>query len=114
MPKPRIPAHLKAHTLWTDQEEGADGGMIVYATERWRRTVGVVIALSGFVFAAALILVKAPPPIALAAAVVVIAGGRYALGGKAGFYAVQKDGELGDFLGRSRPDLSHMRRTRLR
>ena len=95
MVKPKLPAHMQVHALWADQDEGGDGDMIAYITERQRRRIGMLVALPGFVLDAVLVLVKAPLPILLVVAGLVIAAAVYAMSGKAGWYIVREDGELG-------------------
>jgi hypothetical protein len=39
-----------------------------------------------------------------------VIGGVYGAGGRSGFYQITAEGRLGEFLGRTRPDLRSMRR----
>ena len=107
--RPKVPGHLRAHTLW----EGSFGG-VVYVTERRRRRLGAYLALLALGLGIVLALSGGPVPLVLAAWVATVAGARYGLGGNSGFYLVQRDGRLGNFLGRRRRNLGPLRRVRLR
>jgi len=107
--RPRVPGHLRAHALW----EGSFGG-VVYVTERRRRRVGAYVALLSLGLSLVLIVSHGPVLLILAGLVATAVGAGYGLGGNSGFYLVQRDGKLGNFLGRRRPNLGTLRRVRLR
>ncbi len=106
----KVPPDLVVHRLWTP--EGTAAGRvrpIAYATERRRRIIGGFLAGLGFVMLVVLFLVHAPSYLAFLGLAVSVGGGWYALGGESGFYEVTEDGALGEFLGRTKPDLDSMR-----
>ena len=107
--RPRVPGHLRAHALW----EGSFGG-VVYVTERRRRRVGAYVALLSLGLSLVLIVSHGPVLLILAGLVATAVGAGYGLGGNSGFYLVQRDGKLGNFLGRRHPNLGALRRVRLR
>jgi hypothetical protein len=110
----KVPRDLVVHRVWAP--EGAAGAgvrPVAYVTERRRRLVGGLLAGVGFVVLVVLFLVQAPSVLAILGLAISVAGGWYALGGESGFYEVKEDGSLGEFLGRSKPDLGSMRRVKV-
>ncbi|MEV1317459.1 hypothetical protein AB0J14_15405 [Micromonospora arborensis] len=112
---PRLPVDLVAHAVWVPTGAGPDGGRTVFVTERSRRRVAALIlpvVLLGLVlvitYASGAWLV-APLVAALAVAGAVA---DYHRGGRAGFYRLEDDGRIGEFLGRQNPGLSRHRRVR--
>ncbi|MFG1869320.1 hypothetical protein [Micromonospora arborensis] len=110
-----LPVDLVAHAIWVPTGAGPDGGRIVFVTERSRRRVAVLIFL---VVLLGLVLVIAFAPgawlVAPLVAALAVAGvvADYHRGGRAGFYRLEDDGRLGEFLGRQNPGLSRHRRVR--
>jgi hypothetical protein len=106
----KMPPNLWAHRLWVPNA-GSDRGArtIAYVTERRRRMVGGVILVLGFVLVLAMPLAHAPVGLLMVGLVMSVVGGVYAAGGRSGFYEVAEDGSLGEFLGRSKPELGSMR-----
>jgi hypothetical protein len=111
----RIPPELKAHAVWSS--DGQDRGYrVIFVTERRRRQIALVAAIAAILAGAAIVLAApshAFPYLAVPVALLVFAG-IYQHGGRSGFYELSSDGELGKYLGRRAPDLSHLRRHRLR
>jgi hypothetical protein len=111
----KVPSDLVVHRVWTP--EGAAEGRVLpvaYATERRRRLIGGLLAALGFVMLVVLFSVHAPSYLAILGVAISVTGGWYALGGESGFYEVREDGSLGEFLGRTKPDLGSMRRVSVR
>ncbi|MET8266657.1 hypothetical protein ABZU92_22025 [Micromonospora arida] len=111
----RLPADLMAHAIWIPTGAETGGGRTVFVTERSRRRVAVVllpVVLLGLVLSIA----HAPrtwlAPLVLLAGAVAGAVAFYHRGGRAGFYRLEDDGRLGEFLGRQNPGLSQHRRVR--
>ncbi|MGZ3415831.1 MAG: hypothetical protein ACXVAT_18590 [Isosphaeraceae bacterium] len=106
----KVPPDLVVHRVWTP--EGTAAGRVrpvAYATERRRRLMGGLLVGLGLVMLVVLFLVQAPSYLAILGVAISVAGGWYALGGESGFYEVREDGGLGEFLGRTKPDLGSMR-----
>jgi hypothetical protein len=108
MVKPIVPAHQRAHSVWKGPRVS-----IVYVTEHRRRRLGMHVGLLGAVMTIVLAASDAPPALLLAAIASVAGGGLYAHGATAGFYLLRRDGRLGNFLGKRRPNLGPMRRVKL-
>jgi hypothetical protein len=111
----RIPQELKAHAIWSsaDQESGS---RVVFVTERRRRQIAALAAMAGLL--AGLAIALAAPgdafPYLLGPLALLVFSSIYQHGGRSGFYALNSHGELRGYLGRRAPDLSHLRRRRLR
>jgi hypothetical protein len=104
-----------AHAVWTPAGDQNGRHRVVYVTERARRrAAGAVIVLVVVAVMSALLAATATV-VGWAAALAAACGAMaavYQRGGRAGFYEIDHDGSLGEFLGRTKPDLSSMRRTR--
>jgi hypothetical protein len=77
--------------------------------DRRRRTIGAVLIAIGIVAALAVLLTRTAYWLAFVPLLVAWAGAAYAGGGRTGFYEVDDDGGLGEYMGRLKPDLSSMR-----
>jgi hypothetical protein len=87
----------------------------VELTDRKRLLVGAVIMVLGFVVVVAVRAVHLHWAYALSALILEVAGGLYLTGGKrGGFYVLTPEGGLGEYLGKSKPDLRSMRGTKVR
>lgn len=82
---------------------------MVYVSDRRRRTIGAVLIGVSAVAALAVPVTRAAFWLAFIPLLVAWAGAAYGGGGQTGFYEVTEDGGLGEYLGRSRPDVSLMR-----
>ena len=104
-----------AHRLWVP-DEATDPGRrsIVYVTERRRRLIGGALIGLGLVVMLAIAAAHAPSGLVVLGLFVLVSAGAYALGGESGFYEVAEDGSLGEFLGRTKPQLDSMRGMRAR
>lgn len=105
---------LSPQRVWVP-ERGSDQGerSIVYVTERRRRVIGAIVIGLSLVVAIAIRVANAPAGLLLLAFAITVIGGAYAAGGRAGFYEVADDGSLGEFLGKSKPELGSMRGMRV-
>jgi hypothetical protein len=103
--------------MWTPVSDQNGRRGVVYVTERARRrAAGAVIVLVVVTVVSALLAATATVvgwTAALAGACGAMAA-VYQRGGRAGFYEIDHNGSLGQFLGRPKPDLSSLRRTRPR
>lgn len=109
-----MPEGMVAHAVWSSATDVVRPN-VVYATERnrrrtaaWLPVLPLVLAIIGYAFHQpfgnwSVVLLAAT---ALGSAVVMRPG-------RAGFYEVREDGSLGTRLGRSAPELSGMRRSRV-
>ncbi|MBM7494542.1 general stress protein CsbA [Micromonospora luteifusca] len=111
----RLPVDVVAHGVWVPTGAGPDGGRIVFVTERSRRRVAVLI-LPVVLLGLVLVIAYAPGAwlVTLLVAALAVAGAvaDYHRGGRAGFYRLEDDGRLGEFLGRQNPGLSQHQRVR--
>ena len=76
---------------------------IVLITDRRRWTIGLVPPVLGILLLSAFFLAHAPVVLLLLPMAIIVVGARYGGGGRAGYYEVNEDGSLGDFLGRKIP-----------
>jgi hypothetical protein len=87
----------------------------VEVTDRQRLTVGAVIMVLGFVVVVAVKAANLHWAFAVSALILEVIGGLYLTGGKrGGFYVLAPDGGLGEYMGKSKPDLRSMRGTKVR
>jgi hypothetical protein len=108
----QLPVDLVVHRVWMSDDLGGGrpGRSIVYVTERRRRALGgVMIALGALLMIGAAI-AHAVVALMLVGLAISVIGGVYGAGGRSGFYQITAEGRLGEFLGRTRPDLRSMRR----
>jgi hypothetical protein len=106
----KLPPNLVVHRVWVP-EHGTDLGSrpVAYASERRRRLIGGTFAVLGFVLIVVLFAIHAQSFLALLGVAISMAGGWYSQGGESGFYELREDGSLGEYLGRSKPELGSMR-----
>src|SRR5579872_4242624 len=95
----RVPAHLVVLRIWNPDAASTDRGAIAYAFERKRRQAGAVLIVALFLMLLGGLLFHVP---ALATVVFLAAllGAGYCFGGSTGFYEINDDGSLGEYLGR--------------
>jgi len=112
--KSKLPGDLWVRMTWIPQEgSGPEERPIVLVTDRRRWTIGLIPAVLGILLLSALFLAHVPAVLLLLPMVVIVAGARYGGGGQSGYYEVNEDGSLGDFLGRKIPPvLRDMRRAK--
>jgi hypothetical protein len=82
---------------------------IAHVSERRRRIVGALLIALGAILALAVLVTRAAFWLAFAPLLIAWAGVAYGGGGRTGFYEVDDDGGLGEYLGRSRPEVGSMR-----
>jgi hypothetical protein len=110
----RVP-DFTVHRAWIpDGSPSQARRSIVYVTERRRRLIGGLLVAFAFVVTLAIMLTTTPSGLIVIPLLIIVLGGAYALGGDSGFYEVAEDGRLGEFLGKTKPDLRSMRGTKVR
>ena len=112
--KSKLPADLWVRMTWAPKEGSEpDERPIVLITDRRRLTIGLIPAVLGILLLSALFLARAPVVLLILPMAIAIVGARYGGGGKTGYYEVNEDGSLGDYLGRKIPVvLRYMRRAK--
>lgn len=105
----KLPSDLVVHRIWVAEDDSRPRRPIVYVSERRRRTVGAALIALGVVMALAALVTRAAFWLAFLPLLIAWAGAAYAGGGRTGFYEVTDDGRLGEYLGRSRPDVGSIR-----
>lgn len=109
----KVPADLWARRIWVPLSGSKPS--LVEVTDRRRLQYGALIMLLGF---AVVVVVKAMNlhwAFAVSFLIIEVIGGLYLAGGKrGGFYVLAPDGGLGEYLGKSRPDLKSMRGTKVK
>ncbi len=107
--KKKIPSVLVVHRVWVPEDESDGRRPIAYVSERRRRIAGAVVIAVGVILGLAVLVARGAFWLAFVPLLIAWAGVAYAGGGRTGFYEVNDDGALGEFLGRSRPDVGAMR-----
>jgi hypothetical protein len=112
--KAKLPDDLWVRMTWAPKPGSEpDERPIVLITDRRRWMTGLIPAVVGILLLSALFLAHAPVVLLVLPIGISVAGARYGGGGKAGYYEVNEDRSLGDFLGRKIPVvLRYMRRTK--
>jgi hypothetical protein len=106
---------FSARRIWVPDEASSQAGPpIVYVTEHRRRLIGGLLIGLGLMVMLAIAVTSLPSGLLVIALLLIVPGGAYALGGESGFYEVAEDGSLGEYLGRTQPDLRSMRGTKVR
>ncbi len=112
--KTKIPTSLVVDRVWIPMFDSDPRRPIAHVGDRSRRIAGAVMIALGAVLGGAVVIANSAVWVAFAALLIAWTGVAYATGGRTGFYEVSEDGGLGEYLGRSRPDLSQMRLTKPR
>ncbi|GEM_PF-5187063 len=107
--KSKLPPDLVVHRLWVPEDDSEPRRSIVYVSERRRCIAGAVLIALGVVLALAVLVTRAAFWLAFVALLIAWGGVAYAGGGRTGFYEVEDDGGLGDYLGHSKPEVGSMR-----
>ena len=112
--KSKLPGDLWVRMTWAPKTGSEpDERPIVLITDRKRWMIGLIPAVLGILLLSALFLAHAPVVLLLLPMAIAVAGARYGGGGKSGYYEVNEDGSLGDYLGRKIPVvLRYMRRAK--
>jgi nucleoside permease NupC len=105
----KIPSGLVVNRVWVPVNEPVHRRPIAYATEPRRRIAAAVMIALGVILGLAVAVARGPFWLAFVSLLIAWAGVAYAGGGRTGFYEVDDDGGLGEYLGRSRPDVGSMR-----
>jgi len=109
----KVPSDLWARRIWVPL--AGSNPSLVELTDRKRLSIGAVIMVLGFVVVVAVRAMNLHWAFALSFLIIEVIGGLYITGGKrGGFYELAQDGGLGEYLGKSKPDLRSMRGTKVR
>jgi hypothetical protein len=109
----KVPPDLWPRRIWVPQSGNKPS--LVEVTDRKRLMIGAVIMVLGFVVVVAVRVTNLHWAFALSALILEVVGGLYLTGGKrGGFYVLGPNGGLGEYLGKSKPDLRSMRGTKVR
>jgi hypothetical protein len=106
--KKKLPPDLTANRVWVSSHD-SDRRAIAYITERRRRRIAAVGAVAGLVAILAALAMHLALGLLVLGLAISVAGAAYGNGGRSGFYEVELDGSIGEYLGRSKPELSSMR-----
>jgi hypothetical protein len=109
--KSKLPTELMANRVWVSVRD-SDDRAVAYVTERRRRMIGGALMLAGMLVMLAIVVLRSRAELVVIAIGIALAGAAYANGGRSGFYEVEADGSLGEYLGRAKPELSSMRGSR--
>jgi hypothetical protein len=101
--KTKIPSGLVVKRVWAPSSESDQRRPVAYVTDRRRRIAGTAMIVLGVLAGLAVLAARGAAWLAFASLLVAWAGGAYGGGGRTGFYEVNDDGGLGNYLGRSRP-----------
>jgi hypothetical protein len=107
--KSKLPSDLVVHRVWVPEHDSETRRSIAYVSERRRRIAGTVLIALGVILALAVLVTRAAFWLAFVPLLIAWGGVAYAGGGRTGFYEVADDGGLGDFLGRTKPEVGSMR-----
>ena len=109
----KVPSDLWARRIWVPLSGGKPS--LVEVTDRKRLQYGAVIMLLGFAVVVVVKAVNLHWAFAVSFLIIEVIGGLYLAGGKrGGFYVLAQDGGLGEYLGKTKPDLKSMRGTRVK
>jgi len=109
----KVPSDLWARRIWVPLSGSKPS--LVEVTDRNRLLIGAVIMILGFVVVAIVRAEHLHWAYAVSALILEVIGGLIITGGKrGGFYVLEPDGGLGEYLGKNKPDLRSMRGTRVR
>ena len=107
--KSKLPPHLVVNRLWVPENVSDQRRPIAHVGDRRRRRTGAILIAAGGILALAALATRADFWLAFIPLLIAWAGVAYAGGGRTGFYEVREDGGLGQYLGRSKPDIDLMR-----
>jgi hypothetical protein len=102
----KLPPGLAVHEVWTPIDERDDRRPIAHVGDRRRRDASLVLIALGVLVG---LLTGLAFWFGFAGLLIALAGVAYGSGGRTGFYEVAEDGGLGEYLGRTRPDVREMR-----
>jgi hypothetical protein len=108
----KVPPDLWARRIWVPQSGSKPS--LVEVTDPKRLQYGAVIMILGFVVVVAVRAEHLHWAYAVSALILEVIGGLVITGGKrGGFYVLAPDGGLGEYLGKTKPNLKSMRGTRV-
>jgi hypothetical protein len=105
--KTKIPSVLVVDRVWVPEDQTDGRRPIAYVGDRRRRIIGALLIALGVVLGLAVIVTTGAFWLAFTPLVIAWSGVAYAGGGRTGFYEVNEDGGLGEYLGRSPPEDSN-------
>ena len=103
--KTKIPSLLVIHRVWVPDSDSDRRRPLAYVSDRRRRIAGAVMIALGVLLGLAVLVAKGAFWLAFVPLLIAWAGVAYAGGGRTGFYEVNDDGGLGEYLGPSRPEV---------
>jgi uncharacterized protein YjeT (DUF2065 family) len=106
--KTKLPPDLVVQRIWIPEEASEARRPIAYVSDRRRRRAGAVLIAVGVILALAALVTRTATWLAFIPLLIAWSGVAYAGGGRSGFYEVDEDGGLGEYLGRSRPEVGWM------
>jgi hypothetical protein len=104
----KLPSGLVVRQVWAPIDERDDRRPIAQVGDRRRGIAGLTFIGAGVLLAVGGLLAGLGFWPALAGLLIAMAGVGFASGGRTGFYEVDEDGGLGEYLGRSQPDVREM------
>jgi hypothetical protein len=107
--KSKLPTDLIVHRVWVPDDDSGSRRSIAYVGERRRRIVGAVLIAVGVILMLSVLVTRAAFWLAFVPLLIAWGGVAYGGGGRTGFYELSDDGGLGDYLGRSKPEIRSMR-----
>jgi hypothetical protein len=109
----KVPTDLWARRIWVPLSGTKPS--LVEVTDRKRLMIGAVIMVLGFVVVVAVRAEHLHWAYAVSALILEVVGGLIITGGKrGGFYVLAPDGGLGEYVGKTKPDLKSMRGTKVK
>jgi peptidoglycan/LPS O-acetylase OafA/YrhL len=107
--KSKLPSGLVVVRVWVPETGSEPRRPIAYVTERRRRIVGAVLIVLGLVLGLAVLVSRTAFWLAFVPLLVSWIGIAYGAGGRTGFYELNDDGGLGEYLGQWTPEVGSMR-----
>jgi uncharacterized protein YjeT (DUF2065 family) len=104
----KLPPDLAVQLVWVPESVSETRRPIAHASDRRRRRAGAALIAVGVVLALAALVTRTAAWLAFIPLLIAWAGVAYAGGGRSGFYEVNEDGGLGEYLGRHRPEVGGM------
>jgi hypothetical protein len=107
--KTKIPSGLVVDRVWIPMCDSDLRRPIAHVGDRRRRIAGAVMIAMSVLFGLGVVVAEGAVWLAFIPLLIAWAGVAYASGGRTGFYEVSEDGGLGEYLGRSQPEVGSMR-----
>jgi hypothetical protein len=107
----KVPSDLWVRAVW-EPEPGRADKTLAFVSDRRRWVPGAAVVGSGFVLLVLIAVARLQGALMIFPLMLSVLGLHYIQGGQGGWYEVNADGSLGDFLGQRQPELTWMRLTR--